>query len=87
MPEELGTRDVLQQVDARLGSLEQNAGQTRSEIVGLRSEMNARFDGVHQDFTKLGDTLRSESAANSRWQIGLMVTVWLSLMATIWLRT
>ena len=73
MPEELGTRDVLQQVDARLSNLVQNASQTRSE-------MNARFD-------RLGDTLRAEMAANSRWQIGLLVTVWLSLMATIWLRT
>ena len=76
MPEELGTRNVLQQVDARLGSLEQNASQTRAEIGSLRSEMNARFDG-----------LRSEVAVGGRWQIGLLVTVWLSLMATIWLRT
>lgn len=73
MPEELGTRDVLQQVDARLSNLEQNASQTRSE-------MNARFD-------RLGDTLRAEMAVNSRWQIGLLATVWLSLMATIWFRT
>lgn len=68
MAEELGTRDVLQQVDARLSSLEQN---TRAEITGLRSEMTARFDRVHQDW---------------RWLTGLFFAGWVTIVASIWLK-
>ena len=68
MAEELGTRDVLQQVGARLSSLEQN---TRAEITGLRSGMNARFDRVHQDW---------------RWLTGLFFAGWVTVVASIWLK-
>ena len=49
MAETLGTKDVLEQVDARLGNVEQ-------DIRELRSEMNSRFDWVYQ---KIGG-LRAE---------------------------
>jgi hypothetical protein len=40
MPEELGTKDVLEQVGARLGTLEQ-------DVRSLASKVDARFDRMH----------------------------------------
>ncbi len=75
MSEELGTRDVLQQLDARMNSLEnQNRsemGSLRSEMGSMRSEMNARFDRVHQDW---------------RWLTGLFFAGWITVIASIWLK-
>jgi hypothetical protein len=65
MAEELGTRDVLEQVDARMGNVEQ-------DIRGLRSEVS-------------GLGLRLES--QSRWLVGVILASWLTLMASIWLKT
>lgn len=47
MPEEPGTRDVLQHLDAHPNALEQTTIGLRGEIAGLRSEMNSRFDRVY----------------------------------------
>lgn len=88
MPEELGTCDVMQQVNARLNALDQNTSSLRDEmnirfdrvyqeIGGHRAEMNTRFDRVQQDMTLLGDTLRAEATVNSRWQIGFSLIIWL----------
>ena len=60
MPGELGTKDVLEQVDTRLGNVERDVRELRAEmngrfdrvydeIKGLRSEMNGRFDRVYQE--------------------------------------
>lgn len=77
----LGTKDVLEQVDARLGNVEQDIRQLRQEIGGLRAEtkteirdlraeMNARFTAVDQRFT---------------WLYGLLVAVLLGV-AGLWFR-
>ncbi len=74
MAEELGTRDVLEQVDTRLGNVEQDIREMRSTMDARFDRVDARFDRVHQDW---------------RWLIGLFFAGWLSLMATvasIWLK-
>ena len=43
MPDELGTKDVLDQVHVRLGNVEQ-------DLRAFRTEMNAWFGGVDQRF-------------------------------------
>lgn len=43
MPEELGTKDVLAQLNLRLGNVEQ-------DIRDLRGEMNARFTHIDHRF-------------------------------------
>ena len=60
MPEELGTRDVLQHVDAHPSALEQTTIGLRGEVAGLRSEMNSRFDRVYQGMGNLHVGLRTE---------------------------
>ena len=103
MAEELGTKDVLEQVDTRLSTLEQDIRSldakvdarfervnTRfdqeSERVSARFDrIDARFDRVHHELTGLGDTLRSEMTTHGRWQIGIMLTLFLVVIASIWL--
>ena len=53
MPEELGTKNVLAQVDTRLGNVEQDIRDLRGEMNGrferLQGEMNGGFDQVNQE--------------------------------------
>ena len=79
MAEELGTRDVLQQVDARLNGLEQSARE-------MHSEMESRFERVHTEMGDLRSELRSEISTQGRWHVGLMFASWLTLMASFWLK-
>ena len=79
MAEELGTRDVLEPVQTRLGTLEQ-------DVRSLDSKVEARFDRVYHE---IGD-VRSEANARFdrtiRWLVGLIFASWLTLMASIWLK-
>jgi predicted nuclease with TOPRIM domain len=85
MAEELGTRDVLEQVDARLDNVEQ-------DLRGLRTEMNSRFDRVRDELkTEIRD-LRAEmnsrfAEMNSRfiWLYGLLVALVLGV-AGLWFK-
>lgn len=74
MAETLGTKDVLEQVDARLGNVEQDIRalrtEVRTEIRDLRAEMNVRFTTVDQRFT---------------WLYGLLVAVLLGV-AGLWFK-
>ena len=83
MAETLGTKDVLEQVDARLGNIEQ-------DIRGLRTEMNSRFDRVYQEISGLRTETKTEirdlrAEMNSRftWLYGLLVAVLLGV-AGLW---
>ena len=98
MPEELGTKDVLEQVDTRLGNVEKDICELRSEmnirfeqvnrelrqeVGGLRAEMNGRFSEVNGRFDRLEGKLDS----TTRWLVGLGLLSWLSLMVSIWLKS
>ena len=83
MPEELGTRDVLEQVDIRLGNVEQDLRQLRIEMNGRFVEMNGRFGEVNGRF----DRLEGKLDTPTRWLVGLILLSWLSLMVSIWLKS
>ena len=110
MAEELGTKDVLEQVDTRLSTLEQDIRSLDAKVdarfdqesarVSARFDrvderfdrvdarfdrVDARFDRMHQELTGLGDKLRSEMSTHGRWQIGIMLTLFLTVIASIWL--
>ena len=96
MAETLGTKDVLEQVDARLGNIEQ-------DLRGLRTEMNSRFDRVYQEIsglrtetkTEIGSLrtetkteirdLRAEMNSRFTWLYGLLVAVLLGV-AGLWFK-
>ena len=71
MAEELGTKDVLEQVDTRLGTLEQ-------DIRSLDSKVDARFDRVH---TRLDVAIRWVVVLIFATWLTLMTS-----MASIWLK-
>lgn len=88
MAEELGTRDVFEQVDTRLGNVEQ-------DIRALRTEMNARFDRVYEEFGTLrkemnglrGDMNTRFEQVEQRfvWLYGLMVALIIGI-AGLWFK-
>jgi chromosome segregation ATPase len=81
MAEELGTRDVLEQVDARLDNVERDIrdlrNEMKTEIRDLRNEMNSRFDRVYQEIGGLRVELH--------WMYGLLVAVLLGV-AGLWFK-
>ena len=81
MAETLGTKDVLEQMDARLDNVEQDIrglrSEMRTEIRDLRTEMNSRFDRVYQEIGGLRVELR--------WMYGLLVAVLLGI-AGLWFK-
>ena len=79
MAEELTTRDVFQQVDARLTRVE-------DDLRALREEMNGRFDRLGSDTSDRFDQLERETHATFRWLVGVVLLSWLSLMVSIWLK-
>ena len=74
MAETLGTKDVLEQVDARLGNVEQDIRQLRQEISSLRMEVR----------TEVRD-LRVEMNSRFTWLYGLLVAVLLGV-AGLWFK-
>lgn len=50
--EELGTKDVIEQVDTRLGTLEQ-------DVRSLDSKVDARFERVDEEFSSLRSTIET----------------------------
>ena len=88
MPEELGTKDVLEQVDTRLGNVEGDIRDLRTEMNTRFTEMNTRFDRVYQEMAGL----RGEMAARFRgvdqrfmWLYGLLVALLIGV-AGLWLK-
>lgn len=82
MPEELTTRDVFQQVDARLTRVEDDLRQLRSETISGFDRVDSRFDRIDS---------RSDNV-NSRfdqlqWRgTGLFVLTWGTVIGSIWLK-
>lgn len=53
MAEELGTRDVVEQLDARLGNLEQAQRDLRSEMATRFAQVDSRLDGLGSEMNHL----------------------------------
>ena len=77
MAEALGTKDVLEQMDARLDNVEQDIRALRTEMNSRFQEMNGRFDRVYQEISGLRVELR--------WMYGLLVAVLLGV-AGLWFK-
>lgn len=76
MSEELSTRDVLGQVDARLSNMEQ-------DLRAFRSETRSELSNVRSEF----GNVRSDISALTRWGLGMLFASWMTVMASIWLKS
>ena len=73
MPEEFGTKDVLEQVDGRLANVEQDVraqrNETREEFAAARTEMREEFSAVRTEmrsgFAAVRTEMREVSATHS----------------------
>ena len=96
MSEELGTRDVVEQLDTRLGNLEQGQRDLRGEIVtrfaGVDSRfahVDSRFDQLHGELERRFDQLRGELDRRFGRLNAMMVTVLLAVVfgfGGLWLK-
>ena len=64
MPEEFGTKDVLEQVDSRLANVEQDVraqrNETREEFAAARTEMREEFSAVRTEIRSGFAAVRTE---------------------------
>ena len=60
MPEELGTRDVVEELDTRQGNLEQGQRDLRAEVVTRFAQVDSRFDQLRGEMTRGFSELRGE---------------------------
>ena len=98
MAEELGTKDVLEQVDARIGNVEEDLRALRvelhSDMDSLRNDLReglsaqaaqtaALRDSLREEFKSEIGALRLDAGRYVRWLIGLFFAAWLSIMASM----
>lgn len=79
--DQLGTKDVLEQVNTRLGNVEE-------DMRAFRTEVNTRFERVYQEFgavrQEIGD-LRRSMDQRFMWLYGLLVAVLVGV-AGLWFK-
>ena len=96
MPNELGTRDVVEQLDTRLGNLEQGQRDLRVEMVTRFAHVDSRIDQLRGEMTTGFSELRGEMAVGLGAldrrigrQNGVLVSVLLALVVGVgglWLK-
>ena len=96
MPSELGTRDVVEQLDTRLGHLEEGQRDLRTEMVTRFAQVDSRIDQLRGEMTTGFSELRGEFAAGLGAldrrigrQNGVLVSVLLGLVVGVgglWLK-
>ena len=75
MPEEFTTRDVFQQVDARLTRVEDDLRQFRLETRSGFDQMYSHSNRMNSRFDQL------------QWRVtGLFVLTWVTVIGSVWLK-
>jgi len=70
--QEIGIREVLEQISARFNSLE-------GRFNSLEARVEARFDRIERAI----EDLRSEVHTNFRWTMGVILTAWAMVVAAV----
>lgn len=63
---------ILEQIDKRVGRVE-------SEVSGLRIEINSLRDEMRSEIGEL----RTKMDTNFRWLVGIMITMWVTMILAI----
>ncbi|HLG30949.1 MAG TPA: hypothetical protein VI387_12125 [Candidatus Brocadiales bacterium] len=70
---------VLEQIDKRLDHLESDVSSLRSEINSLRDEMHSGMNSLRGEIGEL----RAKIDTNFRWLVGIMITMWVTMILAI----
>ena len=82
MPEELTTRDVFQQVDARLTRVEDDLRQFRLETKSGFDRVDSRFDQIDTRIDNVNSRFDQ-----LQWRVtGLFVLTWVTVIGSNWLK-
>ncbi len=81
---------VLEQIDKRVGRLESGITRLEDKIDLLRDELLGKIDSVDSKIDSVRDgllgkidSLRNEGNTNFRWLMGIMITMWVTVILTI----
>lgn len=67
---------VLEQIDKRVGRLESDITRLEDKVEVGFAKLDAKLD------TKI-DSVRNEVHVNFRWLVGIMITMWVTMILTI----
>lgn len=70
---------ILSQMDKRLNHVETEIVGLRGEITSLRGEITGLRGEINGRFARIEDEIRT----NFRWIIGLMITMWVTIILAI----
>lgn len=76
---ELTTRDVLAQIDRRLSRLE-------DDVREFRQYVDERFSRLENEVRDLRRDFNAKIDAHFRWQVGISLGLWASVMSAVLLR-
>ncbi|HID55394.1 TPA: hypothetical protein EYP37_02605 [Candidatus Poribacteria bacterium] len=74
-------------MDKRLNHIETEIEGLRREINGLRSEIRSEIGGLRSEINERFARIEGEIKMNFRWTIGLMITMWVTIILAIIFRT
>jgi len=89
---------IIEQMDKRLNHIETTISDMHKEFVGkfddmhkeftgkfdgMHKEFTGKFDGMHREFTGKFDDLRKEITTNFRWTIGIIITMWITIILAV----
>lgn len=78
---------IIEQMDKRLNHIETTISDMHKEFVGkfddMHKEFTGNFDGMHREFTGKFDDLRKEITTNFRWTIGIIITMWITIILAV----
>ena len=82
MTQDLTTRDIFQQLDARLTRVE-------DDLRAFRAEVNVRFDQINSRTDQVDSRLDQINARfdQQQWRVvGLFIITWVTVIGSIWLK-
>ncbi len=75
MTQDLTTRDIFQQLDARLTRVE-------DDLRAFRAEVNVRFDQINSRLDQVNARFDQQ-----QWRVvGLFIITWVTVIGSIWLK-